>query len=188
MISITLPEMTGLSPAQQKAVMLLLDGKTTADVAAQCGVDRKTIFNWSHRNERFRFCLDATREALAQYWAANLIESTRASLELLNRVVTSEDVPTRVRLRAALEVLKRDEKKGAWNSTVIPASPSSTELHPGDLCLDELPPDSPEIVFSSPELPGPPPATPRNAFCPCGSGEKFKRCCGRDAPPVDNAA
>ena len=26
-------------------------------------------------------------------------------------------------------------------------------------------------------------ATPRNAPCPCGSGAKFKRCCGSQAPP-----
>jgi hypothetical protein len=25
---------------------------------------------------------------------------------------------------------------------------------------------------------------PRNASCPCGSGEKYKRCCGHGAPPV----
>jgi hypothetical protein len=25
---------------------------------------------------------------------------------------------------------------------------------------------------------------PRGASCPCGSGEKYKRCCGRNAPPV----
>jgi hypothetical protein len=29
-----------------------------------------------------------------------------------------------------------------------------------------------------------PPSTPRNAPCPCGSGEKYKRCCGKNAPPV----
>jgi uncharacterized protein YecA (UPF0149 family) len=38
-----------------------------------------------------------------------------------------------------------------------------------------------------------PPATPpepapvqiaRRALCPCGSGQKYKRCCGRSAPPV----
>ena len=28
------------------------------------------------------------------------------------------------------------------------------------------------------------PLTPRSAPCPCGSGEKFKRCCGKNAPPV----
>lgn len=25
---------------------------------------------------------------------------------------------------------------------------------------------------------------PRSAHCPCGSGEKYKRCCGTDAPPI----
>jgi hypothetical protein len=28
------------------------------------------------------------------------------------------------------------------------------------------------------------PQTPRNAPCPCKSGQKYKRCCGRNAPPV----
>ncbi|MCC7156111.1 MAG: SEC-C domain-containing protein [Bryobacterales bacterium] len=29
-----------------------------------------------------------------------------------------------------------------------------------------------------------PGATPRNSLCHCGSGQKYKRCCGRNAPPV----
>ena len=29
---------------------------------------------------------------------------------------------------------------------------------------------------------------PRGAPCPCGSGQKYKRCCGRDAPGVINQA
>lgn len=33
-----------------------------------------------------------------------------------------------------------------------------------------------------------PPATPRNAPCPCKSGEKYKRCCGKSAPPMLHAA
>ena len=32
------------------------------------------------------------------------------------------------------------------------------------------------------------PAIARNAPCPCGSTEKFKRCCGRTAPPVLNGS
>jgi hypothetical protein len=34
----------------------------------------------------------------------------------------------------------------------------------------------------------PTPNFPRNAPCRCGSGAKFKRCCGKDAPPVLNKA
>ncbi len=44
---------------------------------------------------------------------------------------------------------------------------------------------APEVC---PEVPAtPPPATPpiaRNAPCPCKSGQKYKRCCGRLAPPL----
>jgi hypothetical protein len=29
-----------------------------------------------------------------------------------------------------------------------------------------------------------PNSVPRNAPCPCGSGQKYKRCCGQNAPPV----
>jgi SEC-C motif len=39
--------------------------------------------------------------------------------------------------------------------------------------------------------PAPPetsPQSPRNAPCPCGSGMKFKRCCGADSPAVLCAA
>ena len=32
------------------------------------------------------------------------------------------------------------------------------------------------------------PQTPRNAPCPCKSGDKYKRCCGKDAPAVLHAA
>ena len=33
-----------------------------------------------------------------------------------------------------------------------------------------------------------PAGTPRNAPCPCGSRQKFKRCCGRSAPGALHAA
>jgi len=36
--------------------------------------------------------------------------------------------------------------------------------------------------------PKPSPKTPRNAQCPCGSGKKFKRCCGFNASPLLNRA
>ena len=34
----------------------------------------------------------------------------------------------------------------------------------------------------------PPRITPRNAPCPCNSGQKFKRCCGKETPIVQNRA
>ena len=45
-----------------------------------------------------------------------------------------------------------------------------------------LPPHEPPSSFCTG------PQTPRSAPCPCGSGEKHKRCCGKDAPAVLHAA
>jgi hypothetical protein len=48
----------------------------------------------------------------------------------------------------------------------------------------------PEPVFTkqtqsdAPAVPGSVLAIPRSAQCTCGSGIKYKRCCGKDAPPV----
>ncbi len=42
-------------------------------------------------------------------------------------------------------------------------------------------PDPREVDFSAPAPALPEaPKTPRNALCPCGSGKKFKKCCGHD--------
>ena len=41
---------------------------------------------------------------------------------------------------------------------------------------------------ATPAAPAQPRRTGRNAQCPCGSGAKFKRCCGKNAPAVLNRA
>ncbi len=42
---------------------------------------------------------------------------------------------------------------------------------------------SPEFTKRTQTPPPPAPETARNAPCPCGSGQKYKRCCGENAPP-----
>ncbi|MGD1072054.1 MAG: SEC-C metal-binding domain-containing protein [Bryobacteraceae bacterium] len=49
--------------------------------------------------------------------------------------------------------------------------------------LKEIDPEIPDDSFCKSPKP-----TPRNARCPCGSRAKFKRCCGKGAPPVLNLA
>ncbi len=51
--------------------------------------------------------------------------------------------------------------------------------------MPAAPPPPPEPIRTNEPNP---PTGPRNAPCPCGSGQKFKRCCGRSAPPVLFAA
>jgi hypothetical protein len=46
---------------------------------------------------------------------------------------------------------------------------------------NSLPHDSAKQTQSAPAKTG---AIPRSAPCPCKSGQKYKRCCGKNAPPV----
>ena len=45
-------------------------------------------------------------------------------------------------------------------------------------------PEEPEEVQKARRTQQQPAQTARNAQCPCGSGQKHKRCCGKNAPPV----
>jgi hypothetical protein len=61
--------------------------------------------------------------------------------------------------------------------------------------VPDLPSTAASFCNPAPAAPVPPSSfcekprlTPRNAQCPCGSGNKYKRCCGKDAPPVLNQA
>jgi len=65
--------------------------------------------------------------------------------------------------------------------------PATDTFYPDGTHVDHTAP-----VGQVPDLPSTEPAVhkqmPRNAPCPCGSGAKYKRCCGKDAPPVLNRA
>lgn len=66
-------------------------------------------------------------------------------------------------------------------------SPSLPDLEPAFTPDDDeagLPPATPARANPNVQNHATPPQTPRNAPCPCGSREKFKRCCGKSAPPV----
>lgn len=56
----------------------------------------------------------------------------------------------------------------------------STLQHAKRAKLLPFPPDSEELGSDC----NPSESIARNAACPCGSGEKYKRCCGKEAPPV----
>jgi hypothetical protein len=49
-------------------------------------------------------------------------------------------------------------------------------------------PSGPAFTIRTQTAPEQSPQTPRNSPCPCGSGAKFKRCCGKGAPALLNRA
>jgi hypothetical protein len=62
----------------------------------------------------------------------------------------------------------------------LPSTESVVPKTPGSFC---------NPASKTPPAARPIPADfPRNAQCPCRSGQKYKRCCGKNAPPVLNRA
>lgn len=60
-------------------------------------------------------------------------------------------------------------------------------LNPVETMYAALARQAPNWLRSAKPAQAPPPepaAIPRNSLCPCGSGQKYKRCCGRTAAPV----
>lgn len=73
-----------LSPSQQTALQHLGAGSTMADAARLAGVDRRTVFNWIHRDPKFGAAYNA--------WQHELLESARArALAMSDKALTTLD-------------------------------------------------------------------------------------------------
>ncbi len=102
-----LPAIPGLSPTQVRAIELLVMGVPIAAVATSIGRDSSRIYRWRHENETFIAALsDATSRGLPA--AIERMKCLRESaINVLETLLSNDDVPHAVRLAAAREVLDR---------------------------------------------------------------------------------
>jgi len=147
-----------LSPDQMKAVAALASGNSVLAAAQHTGVHRATIHNWLKLPD-FRAALEQGRRDYASHTHAKLKEIADLAIDTLRQILTDPKASPSVKLRAALAVLDR------------PLFPQPVTAQPE------------EFEQFTTETPAPTPEIARNALCPCGSGNKYKRCCGTGAPP-----
>ncbi len=159
-------EVGNLSPIQAQVVAALAEGRSVVRAAAAVGIRRSTIHNWMRSSKEFR---DAVNQARDHFFACvndQLNELSTIALDTLRQLLTSPDTPPSVRLHAALAVLERPgQRDPGWQ---VPL-PVGKVMEP-----------APDRFLRAP-VPEVPASAPRNAPCPCGSGLKFKRCCGDPA-------
>jgi uncharacterized protein YecA (UPF0149 family) len=93
-------------------------------------------------------------------------QSTEIAFDTIRHTLTDPAVSPAVKLKAALAVIDR------------PLFPKPTDVVPPQEVDESDEPAKPALVTRQvPEI-------GRNAPCPCGSGNKYKRCCGTAAPPL----
>jgi hypothetical protein len=180
-----------LTPEQLIVVNALTEGLNSTDAAAQAGVHRNTIANWRRNSLFFRESL-----ADAQYDRALLFrDKTEEMLDLafqtLDSLLGDPKASPSVRLKAALFIIAKAITPPQPRKQV-PFDISEVRVHKAPVAAPALAQNTQNVhkmhndAQSEPAPAEPIPAqtfrreTPkvgRNKPCPCGSGQKFKRCC-----------
>ena len=98
------PEPEGLNEDQIRAIPLIIEGKTDAQVGEAIGKSRETINRWRNQNEDFIKELKKAREAYLDSQIMALSATTRKAITALENLLDSED--EKIRMQVAIHLLK----------------------------------------------------------------------------------
>ena len=166
-----------LSPEQAQVAAALAMGSSVTAAAIAAGVHRSTIHNWMKDSQTFR---DAAQLALAdcrQQIQDEMVDLTALAIKTLRQVMEDPKASPSVRLKAAQTVLSRRK----WTSPEAPQTQPAPQPEITEEFLQKLWELGGKVQTDF--KPTAKSETPRNAVCPCGSGLKYKRCCGTAEPP-----
>jgi transposase-like protein len=180
----TIQHNSTLSPVQVQVVAALAGGQSITDAARAAGVHRSTIHNWLKTDRQFQTEFDTIRQETAELLRDQLANLELSALAALKDLIDDPATPASVRLKAALAVLQRPQfPNQTWSL------PERVETLQQQKIVDQFalamaePVAEPRAPASSAGAVPNAGSIARNAPCPCGSGDKHKRCCGRNAPP-----
>jgi transposase-like protein len=172
-----------LTPQQHQVMNLLADGHSIIGAAAAAGISRNTIRNWRRCVPAFARELEfATREqALA--WHEQALLLAPIATKTISDILNDPEASPALRLRAAIAILKMAADPQPKPLRAIPTAAAEMEAAHGELLAfransasreKQIPAQSctTTAIRLAPE-PG------RNSLCPCGSGQKYKRCCSQ---------
>jgi transposase len=170
-----------LSPVQAQVIAALASGQSITAAASAAGIHRSTVHNWLKTDQQFQTEFDEFRQNTVESLRDQLADLERSALAALKRLIDDEKTSASVRLKAALAVLQRPQfPNQTWSL------PERVETLAQQRVVDQF-----ALGMAAPpvEVGGPGTSASRDTFvarnapCPCGSGDKHKRCCGKHAPP-----
>jgi hypothetical protein len=191
---------TTLSPVQAQVVAALAQGRTATDAARDAGIHRTTIHHWFRTEPVFKSSFQEAQREYIETLQDGMRDLAARAVETLRNLLEDPKTPPAVRLRTALAVLQRPHfPQPGWRLPERIETPREQQVVDG---LAEIKADydamrmteamqahSPSVsagesgahstitpsVSAGTSHPQP---IARCAPCPCGSGNKYKRCCG----------
>ena len=178
---------TTLTPAQAQVIAALAQGRTITDAARDAGLHRSTIHTWFRDQPEFKTALEGAQREYVAILHDGMRDLAARAVETLRNLLDDPKTPPAVRLRTALAVLQRPRfPKQGWQLPERIETPREQEVVDQ---LVEIEADYRAMRMgealqknAQQKQAEPPPASApiaRSAPCPCGSGNKYKRCCGK---------
>jgi hypothetical protein len=96
-----------LSPAQDKALVLLLSGHSYTYVTEQVGIDRRTLYHWIHRDDVFMWYYKEMRERVLEETLNRRISMELHALDRIAELISSDDA--NISLKAASLLISRSQ-------------------------------------------------------------------------------
>jgi SEC-C motif len=180
----TIPNAT-VSPAQAQVIAALAQGRTITDAAHDAGLHRTTIHHWFRTEPVFTTAFRQAQREYVETLQDGMRDLAARAVETLRDLLDDPKTPPAVRLRTALAILQRPHfPNPGWHLPERIESPREQQVVDG---LAEIKADYDAMRMTETiganaveQVSGVPKSqTARNAPCPCGSGNKYKRCCGR---------
>jgi hypothetical protein len=192
-----------LSPQQIIVIDALSDGVNSTDAAAQAGVHRNTIANWRRNSLFFREALADAQYDRALGFRDKTEHRLDLALATLDGILSDPKASASARLKAALFVIGvacapppprkyapveisevhqqivppvHNNAQNAQTPTTTPA-PESAPAPAAEAPTGENPPSMHNNAQNAQSPFRQTPKIGRNERCPCGSGQKYKRCC-----------
>ena len=174
-----------LTPDQHYILALLAEGNSITQAADAVGIHRNAVRNWRRSVPAFAREMEFAVREQALVWHEQATQLAPIAAVELEKLLTSPETPPAVRLRAALVILKiAPEPKIQPLRAIVHTTVDLETTHGQILAFKKViqrvqPPQIENDAQScTTETIRRPPEPGRNSTCPCGSGQKYKRCCG----------
>jgi hypothetical protein len=171
-----------LSPVQAQVIAALAQGRTVTAAAQHAGLHRNTIYNWLHE-PAFKTAADEAQHEYVAILSDGMRDLAARAVETLRSLLDDPNTPPAVRLRTALAVLQRPHfPDRGWHLPERIEDRREQQVVDG---LAEIKADYDAMRMTDAmeasekrKQPAEAPPIARCSPCPCGSGLKYKRCCG----------
>lgn len=174
-----------LTPDQHYILALLAEGNSITQAADAVGIHRNAVRNWRRSVPAFAREMEFAVREQALVWHEQATQLAPIAAVELEKLLTSPETPPAVRLRAALVILKIAPEPKIQPLRAIVHTTVDLETTHGQILafkkeIQRVQPPQIENDAQSctTETIRRPPEPGRNSTCPCGSGQKYKRCCG----------